>query len=298
MRKISFSCVLFVLCMLAIPFQAAADDYIRGDVNEDGNVSISDVTALIDYLLTDVWPEDQPQEYEIFTVNGIEFKMIKVEGGTFTMGASGTDLEAQDNEFPGHLVTLDTYYIGELEVTQQLWRAVMGSNPSQYTNNLLFPVEMVSWSQCQTFITKLNQITGKRFRMPTEAEWEFAARGGIKSKGYKYSGSNDVDEVAWYSGNSSGCHHVVGTKAPNELGIYDMSGNVWEWCQDWYGAYSANAQVNPTGPTSGSHYVYRGGSFYYYGATVCRVTSRKYTNGSSPGMPWNYLGLRLAMSVQ
>lgn len=166
MRKISFSCVLFVLCMLAIPFQAAADDYIRGDVNEDGNVSISDVTALIDYLLTDVWPEDQPQEYEIFTVNGIEFKMIKVEGGTFTMGASGTDLEAQDNEFPGHLVTLDTYYIGELEVTQQLWRAVMGSNPSQYTNNLLFPVEMVSWSQCQTFITKLNQITGKDFACP------------------------------------------------------------------------------------------------------------------------------------
>lgn len=296
MRKISFSCVLFVLCMLAIPFQAAADDYIRGDVNEDGNVSISDVTALIDYLLTDVWPEDQPQEYEIFTVNGIEFKMIKVEGGTFTMGASGTDLEAQDNEFPGHLVTLDTYYIGELEVTQQLWRAVMGNNPSSNYSNLLFPVESVSWSSCQSFITKLNQITGKTFRMPTEAEWEYAARGGNKSMGYKYSGSNNAAEVAWYSGISSG-HQVVGSKAPNELGLYDMSGNVWEWCQDWYGSYSANAQVNPHGPSSGSFRVHRGGSFIYP-MDYSRVSSRHYNNASSSGMGMSDIGLRLAMSVE
>ena len=292
MKKYSFLCAL-LMCMLLIPFKAAADDYLRGDVDEDGYVNIADVTTLIDYLLSGVWPEDQPQEYEIFTVNGIEFKMIKVEGGTFTMGARGTDLEANDNEFPGHLVTLDTYYIGEMEVTQQLWRSVMGSNPSRYQDNLLWPVEEVNWSTCQTFISKLNQITGKQFRLPTEAEWEFAARGGNKSKGYKYSGSDNIDEVAWYSGNTSK-HQVVGTKAPNELGIYDMSGNVYEWCQDWYGAYTANAQVNPQGPSSGYCYVSRGGG-YSHNASYSRVTYRRWVNASDPGMAWMFLGLRLAM---
>ena len=148
--------------MLAIPFQAAADDYIRGDVNEDGNVSIADVTCLIDYLLTDQWPGEGEPETVTFVLNGIEINMVKVEGGTFTMGASGADLEAQDNEFPAHIVTLSPYYICTTEVTQQLWRAVMGSNPSANSSNVLCPVESVTWNMCKTFITKLNQMTPLR----------------------------------------------------------------------------------------------------------------------------------------
>ena len=295
MRKISFSCVLFVLCMLAIPFQAAADDYIRGDVNEDGNVSIADVTCLIDYLLTDQWPGEGEPETVTFVLNGIEINMVKVEGGTFTMGASGADLEAQDNEFPAHIVTLSPYYICTTEVTQQLWRAVMGSNPSANSSNVLCPVESVTWNMCKTFITKLNQMTGQNFRMPTEAEWEFAARGGHKSNGYKYAGSNDINEVAWYEDNSSNMTHQVATKAPNELGLYDMSGNVWEWCSDWYGSYSnTTTQTNPQGPSSGTNKVRRGGDFSFP-AEYCSVSSR---NKLEPTFVFNNVGLRLAMSCE
>lgn len=216
-----------------------------------------------------------------FTVNGISFEMIAVKGGTFTMGGTSEQgSEAESDEKPTHSVTLSDYYIGKYEVTQELWQAVMGSNPSRFKGNN-HPVEQVSWNDVQEFITKLNRQTGANFRLPTEAEWEYAARGGNKSNGYKYSGSNSIDNVAVYEVNSynkGNNHpdygtHAVGTKSPNELGIYDMSGNVDEWCQDWYGNYSGGSQTNPTGQSSGSYPVLRGGS-WYADARRCRVSFR------------------------
>ena len=199
--------------------------------------------------------------------------MVKVEGSTFTMGATpeqGND--AYEYERPAHQVTLSDYYIGRYEVTQKEWQAVMGDNPSKFYGDNL-PVDYVSWNDCQDFINKLNQLTGLKFRLPTEAEWEFAARGGKQSKSYKYSGSDNAKNIAWYEKNSGSKPHQVGTKEPNELGIYDMSGNVGEWCGDWYGRYSSSAQTNPTGPSSGSARVLRGGSWYLY-ASNCRVSFR------------------------
>lgn len=210
--------------------------------------------------------------------------MIAVEGGTFTMGATSEQTGANPDERPTHSVTLSDYYIGETEVTQELWTAVMGSNPSEFTGNMQRPVECVSWDDCQTFIAKLNELTGETFRLPTEAQWEYAARGGNKSKGYIYSGSNTIDDVAWCASNSSSTTHPVKTKAPNELGIYDMSGNVWEWCSDWYyGSYSSAAQTDPAGPSKGWARVSRG-CCWCYDAAYCRVASRGYappSNGSS-----------------
>ncbi len=226
------------------------------------------------------------------TVKGVTFNMVKVEGGTFTMGATpeqGGD--AQKDENPAHQVTLSSYYIGETEVTQALWETVMGKNRSKW-KGVSLPVEKVSWKDCQEFVEKLNTLTGKRFRLPTEAEWEYAARGGNKSKGYKYSGSNFIDDVAWYADNSGNKTHVVKTKLPNELGIYDMTGNVQEWCQDWYGFYSSSSQTNPTGPSNGPYRVLRGGS-WNNSARFCRVSNR---NGGSPSGRNYYLGLRLVLS--
>ena len=228
---------------------------------------------------------------ETITVKGVSFNMVRVEGGTFTMGATSEKVsDARSDEKPVHQVTLSTYSIGETEVTQALWRAVMGNNPSNRKGDNL-PVEEVSWDDCQTFIQKLNQLTGRRFRLPTEAEWEYAARGGSKSRGYKYSGSNNIGDVAWYDDNSSRKTHPVKTKLANELGLYDMSGNVWEWCQDRYGSYSSGSQTNPTGPSSGSFRVYRGGG-WFSNARFCRVSVRDYY---SPGVTTFNLGLRLAL---
>ena len=293
MKKFSFLYLIPVLLMLAVPFRTSADDFVRGDCNEDGNVTIADVTTLIDYLLTEQWPEEGEPETVTYVLNGIEINMVKVEGGTFTMGASGADTEAYDNEYPAHIVTLSDFYICTTEVTQQLWRAVMGSNPSGHTGNVLYPVEAVSWSDCKNFITKLNQMTGQNFRLPTEAEWEFAARGGIKSKGYKYSGSDDVNEVAWYyTGSNDYGTKPVATKKPNELGLYDMSGNVSEWCNDYYtSTYSSENQTNPQGPTTGVYRVFRGGSYSDY-AKNCRVSYRYYY---SPSTAHYDRGLRLAL---
>ena len=220
---------------------------------------------------------------KVYTVNGVSFKMIAVKGGTFQMGSD-------DGYNAVHQVTLSDYYIGETEVTQELWNAVMGSNPSYCTGNMQRPVETVSWNDCQTFISKLNQLTGGRFLLPTEAQWEYAARGGNKSKGYTYSGSNAIDDVAWYNDNSDRMTHPVKTKAPNELGIYDMSGNVFEWCSDWYGSYSSAAQTDPTGPATGFYRVRRGGSWDDIAAS-CRVA---YRISGAPTNTINYLGLRLA----
>ena len=228
----------------------------------------------------------------IITVNGVAFNMVKVSGGTFQMGATSEQgSDAESNEKPVHQVTLSDYYIGETEVTQELWQAVMGSNPSYFTGSGLLPVEAVSWDDCQTFITKLNALTGMQFRLPTEAEWEFAARGGNSSQGYKYSGSNNIDDVAWYESNSNYKTHEVGTKAPNELGLYDMSGNVFEWCQDWYDDYSSSAQTNPTGPTSSNLRVIRGG-YWSSSAGDCRVSNR---GNDTPGSGSIINGLRLAL---
>ena len=220
------------------------------------------------------------------------FEMVYVKGGTFTMGATAEQgSDAESDEKPTHSVTLSDYYIGKYEVTQAQWTAIMGSNPSKWKGDNL-PVENVSWNDIQEFIAKLNAQTGKRFRLPTEAEWEYAARGGNQSKGYKYSGSNNISEVAWYyTNNSNSKTHPVGQKAPNELGIYDMSGNVWEWCQDWYSssAYTSSSQTNPTGPSSGSYRVLRGGS-WCNGAGSCSVSIRNY---GIPGIRRNFYGFRL-----
>ena len=226
-----------------------------------------------------------------FTVGGVSFEMVFVEGGTFDMGSTteqGSD--AYDDEYPVHSVTLDGYYIGKFEVTLELWEAVMGSKPSSNVG-AQYPVENVTWEDCQEFISSLNSLTGRTFRLPTEAEWEYAARGGNKSSHFKYSGSDNIGDVAWYSSNSGASIHPVGTKSPNELGIYDMSGNVSEWCSDRYGSYSAEEQTNPQGPSSGSFRVFRGGS-WFDGVRNCRVSNR---HNHVPSFSDRYLGLRLVL---
>ena len=269
-------------------------------INIDETTSIEDVKLEASNEVTSI-PQQQeqysPQQYgggftdQTITVNGVSFEMVYVEGGSFDMGATyeqGSD--AYDWEKPVHSVTLSDYYIGKCEVTQELWEAVMGSNPSNF-RGAQNPVESVSWNDCQNFIKKLNSLTGRTFRLPTEAEWEYAARGGNQSSHYKYSGSGNIGNVAWYYDNSGSSTHAVGTRTANELGIYDMSGNVWEWCSDWYGGYSAGAQTNPQGPSSGSYRVLRGGSWYDY-ARNCRVSNR---SSYDPSISGSIRGLRLVL---
>lgn len=227
------------------------------------------------------------KDIETFEVNGVKFNMIKVEAGTFQMGKSANG----NDKTPVHTVTLSQdYYIGEIEVTQALWEEVLETNWS-FNDGDNYPAYSISYNDVQFFITKLNQKTGRQFRMPTEAEWEYAAKGGKKSKGYIYSGSNTIDDVAWYESNSDLKAHLVKTKSPNELGIYDMSGNVWEWCYDWYESYSSAAVTDPTGPKSGSHRVARGG---------CWINSIAYTpvvrNNLLPTIRGESIGFRLALS--
>jgi formylglycine-generating enzyme required for sulfatase activity len=264
---------------------ASGINLVNADCDQNGNVSISDVAVLIDYLLSGSWPGTS------FTVGDVTFKMVPVAGGTFTMGFTGDTPDSDDsNALPAHQVTLSSYSIGETEVTQALWVAVMGSNPSNYTGDANRPVESVSWNDCQQFITQLNQMTGMTFRLPTEAEWEFAARGGNMSHGFTYAGSNMLDDVAWYD-SSVNTTQPVGQKEPNELGLYDMSGNVWEWCNDYYDTYSSAAQTNPTGPTSGSERVARGGAVFN-GSGGQRVWFRNHTTADQIA---DGLGFRLAL---
>ncbi|WP_302428050.1 formylglycine-generating enzyme family protein [uncultured Prevotella sp.] len=224
--------------------------------------------------------------------DGISIDMVRVEAGTFTMGATPEMEEPCGGEKPTHQVTLtNDYYIGKYEVTQALWQAVMGSNPSAYKGESL-PVERVSWNDCQVFISKLNRITGKTFRLPTEAEWEYAARGGKKGSGHQYSGSSNLSYVAWYEDNSGSKTHAVGSKQANELGIYDMTGNVYEWCQDWYDNYSSSSQVNPTGANSGVFRMFRGGGWFDI-ARCCRLSYRR---SLLPDERCATLGLRLVLS--
>ena len=238
----------------------------------------------------------------MFTVNGVSFQMVAVDGGTFTMGVDSATVDmglANADEMPAHEVTLAPFSIGQTEVTQELWYAVMGSYPSGFTGNLQRPVEQVSWDDCQEFITRLNAITGKSFRLPTEAEWEFAARGGVKSRGTLYAGSDNLDEVAWFYANSYAVGtdspdygtHTVAAKHGNELGLYDMSGNVFEWCSDWYGPYTEEPQENPTGPETGVRRVTRGGSWFSVPGDS-RVTFRNY---EAPASRSYSLGFRLVL---
>lgn len=232
------------------------------------NSQINSGSGLVEELgnITSVKKSDQK--------NILEIEMVYVAGGTFTMGC--TDQQGGDcfdREKPSHQVTLNSFNVGKYEITQAQWVAVMGSNPSKFTGCDSCPVDNISWDDIQVFLKKLNQITGKKYRLPTEAEWEYAARGGNKSKAYRYSGSNNIGNVAWTSDNSEGKTHPVGQKAPNELGIYDLSGNVWEWCSDKYGDYSSSAKMNPIGAGTGSSSVLRGGS-WYDSSISCRISNR------------------------
>ena len=216
--------------------------------------------------------------------------MVFVKGGTFIMGCTleqGSD--CGDYAKPSHEVTLSDFYIGKYEITQVQWRAVMGNNPSRSEGDNL-PVYNVSWYDVQEFIRRLNEKTGENYRLPTEAEWEYAARGGSLGRGYKYSGSNDFGDVAWYLSNLDTSIHPVGTKVANELGIYDMSGNVSEWVSNWYGNYSASRQMDPKGPTNGTERVVRGGS---------RDSTVSFRYGVAPGIrSFSYIGFRLARSTK
>jgi formylglycine-generating enzyme required for sulfatase activity len=303
------------LMLLTCPVKVAANGLL-GDVNGDHEMNITDVTELINYLTNndgsqlvnpDVSLDDMVNITDVtmlinmllndngkktFVVNGVLFSMMPVEGGTFKMGSNDSEFEK-----PIHNVTLSSYYMGETEVTQALWKAVTGKNPSTYKGDNM-PVQRVSWDDCQSFILKLNQFTGFTFRMPTEAEWEFAARGGNLTHGYKYSGSNTLAEVGWYNANSGNTPHDVATLAPNELGIYDMSGNVREWVWDWYHDYTSAAQTNPTGPNEEDldfkAKVERDGAFNTYD-TVCHVTNRASLQQNNSSY---MLGMRLAIVLE
>lgn len=236
-------------------------------------------------------------------VNGVSFEMVAVKGGTFRMGATSEQADyAQNNEKPVHNVTIDDYCIGKYEVTQAQWNAVMGVTVRQQRDLLdssfklrgegeLMPIYYVSWNDCQEFIKKLNALTGKKFRLPTEAEWEYAARGGSKAKGMLFGDSSYADNYAWFEGNSDGSTHVVGYKTPNVLGIYDMLGNVGEWCQDKFGKYANGSVTNPKGPSSGYDYVVRGGSWASTSEN-CRVSSR---SGVDSSIRTDAIGFRLVM---
>jgi formylglycine-generating enzyme required for sulfatase activity len=220
--------------------------------------------------------------------------MVYVRGGKFTMGCTAEQgkNDCSYDENPTHKVTVRDFYIGKYEVTQAEWKAVMGNNPSNFKGDNL-PVANVSWNEVQEFIRKLNTMTGKNYRLPTDAEWEYAARGGSQSRRFKYSGSNSIGDVAWYDENSgTEGSKSVGTKRANELGIYDMSGNVCEWVQDWYGRYSSGSQTNPVGPSSGSYRVFRGGSWPH----VARYARVSYRSVGEPGYRGVDLGFRLASS--
>lgn len=212
--------------------------------------------------------------------------MVLVKGGTFRMGSN----EGHSREKPVHRVSVRDFYIGKYEVTQAQWQAVMGNNPSYFKDCDQCPVEQVSWEDVHDFLRKLNEKTGKIYRLPTEAEWEYAAGGGAQNRS-KWAGTNtenELDEYAWYSVNSNLKTHPVGTKKANGLGLHDMSGNVWEWCSDWYGDYSSSGQTNPIGPPNGTHRVYRGGG-WGNNAGFCRVAGR----GFAPSNRYSNLGFRL-----
>ncbi|MDR2585780.1 MAG: formylglycine-generating enzyme family protein [Prevotellaceae bacterium] len=236
-------------------------------------------------------------------INAQEPEMVFVKGGTFTMGCTSEQLsDCYGNEQPTHLVTLSDFYIGKYPVTQKQWEQVMGTSIevqrdfdgpgfSLYGQGDNYPMYYVSWEDAQEFVRKLSSATGKKYRLPTEAQWEFAARGGTISKGYRYSGSNDINEVGWHDKNNNGTAHPVGLKKPNELGIYDMSGNIWEWCSDYYDDYKSDHQVDPMGPSTGLDRAMRGGN-WECALHYCRVSFRDF---NPQEYRYHYLGFRVVM---
>jgi len=237
------------------------------------------------------------------TAFGLNMRMIYVEGGTFTMGCTSEQGgDCYSNESPNRRTTVSSFYMGMLEVTQSQWEKVMGTSVYQQRNKANpelpmcgtgadYPMYFVSWEEAKEFCRRLSQQTGKTYRLPTEAEWEYAARGGKKAEGTKYSGSNYLGSVAWYGENSNSWTHPCGTKQANALGIYDMSGNVDEWCEDWYGSYLSYDTNNPKGASTGQYRVLRGGNWYDFAAS-CRVTSR---GSSTPGSRNYYNGIRVVL---
>ena len=269
------------------------DDYATDSMAvEDDVVAMADSAAEV-YVPSDDEAvvgaiSNAPQKDEALP----EIEMVYVMGGEFTMGAtSQMEGRAWEDEYPAHQVTLSSYYIGKYEVTQRLWKAVMGSNPSEHVGDNL-PVENVTWHDVQRFLSKLNSMTGKNYRLPSEAEWEYAARGGRRSYGYVFSGSNSLGSVAWYESNSGGSTHPVGTKSPNELGLYDMTGNVIEWVQDRYAPYTADAQVDPVVTSgNGDERVIKGGSW----SSVEKGSHVSFRYGENPSNHDGKQGFRLAL---
>ena len=302
-----------------------AEGVTVGDVNRDGSINTADVTAIYSFIISgeesgftagqanvngdsDVNTADVTAVYnniingapQTFTIDGVSFKMMPVEAGTFLMGAPDDDTKAQEAELPQHEVTLTkSYSMAETETTQKLWNVIMGNNPSNNTSSFNNPVEQVTWDEIQNFCAALNsiladQIGDKVFRLPTEAEWEYAARGGNKSQGYKYSGGDDPNEIAWYISNSEERTHEVATKKPNELGLYDMNGNIWERCYDYKRKYSEAPQTDPIGPITPSSVLLRGGSFYNV-SMLMRLSYRS-TSGDKDARS-KYQGFRLVLGA-
>lgn len=280
-NKLLKSIILSGLCAVALLAYAEQVKVVKV-YNGDKVIATHKISDFEYFQVEDVdAAELLPAKVNTYEVNGVSFDMVEVEGGNYLMG---DDISDKENDKPAHKETIATFQIGKTEVTQELWEAVMGTNPSNFTGEANLPVEKVSWTDCNTFITKLNELTGKNFRLPTEAEWEYAARGSNKSQGYTYSGSNTLDDVAWYKDNSDSKTHPVAQKQPNELGIYDMSGNVWEWISDKYSDNYSSARTS-------SNRVIRGGG---WGSTAA---SSRVANRNSYGESYAYgdLGLRLAL---
>ena len=261
--------------------------HCTGDLGENIGTGAHSITWNVLADRTELWGDGIRFRVKASGKKTYEPEMVLVEGGTFMMGSNS----GEDDEKPVNEVTLSSFSIGKYEVTQAQWLAVMGNNPSYFSGCDNCAVEQVTWDDVQKYISKLNSMSGKTYRLPTEAEWEYAARGGKQSRNYTYSGSDDIGAVAWYDGNSGTKTHEVGKKSPNALGIYDMSGNVYEWCVDWYGSYSNRSSVNPTGASSGHYRVVRGGN-WNRSPQYCRVAFR-YNN--PPVFRSNSLGFRLVL---
>ena len=287
LRKLTYIALLFVLGIFSAMSCGKDPEYGRGDyIYEcDDLVEIDNVGGILIRWADDIDISDEQK----YVIRNLVANMVRVEGGIFQMGAQHTDAlgsnydaEAQDDESPVHEVTLGNYYIGKYEITQQEWESVMGYDlewSETYGVGERLPAYNVSRADALRFVEKLSVIAGLHFQLPTEAQWEFAARGGNRSTQYRYSGSNDVDDVAWHKDNAQSMVHPVGAKLANELGLSDMSGNLWEWCLDAYGQYPEATQTNPV-VESGSQYVLRGGAWTYF-PTCCRVTCRDRYNGNA-----------------
>lgn len=268
----------------------------NGYITKQGSFNVVATAPTITTLTLTREGEDEtvmdlkPRRDFVIPGTDVRFTMILVNGTRFSQGATPEQVNAQEDEKPAHFTTVSPYYIGQTEVTQELWETVMEDNPSKFKGKDL-PVEQISWTNCVIFINRLNRILGQKFRIPTEAEWELAARGGKETSTNVYSGTQSIDNLGWYINNSEGTTHTVATKEPNELGIYDMSGNVREWCNDYYADYDIEPQTNPRGAGTGSHRVCRGGSWSSM-PWNCRTSFRDINPPSNTDAN---TGLRLAM---